>query len=87
MAETTALAKGTKPHNDVPQEEGEVGRVGGCWDERSQADPHFWSPKNAHQSSALPRDPWPALRRFGARVPVGCKNPVGFQHGMRGDDI
>lgn len=47
MAETTALAKGTKPCHDGE----EVGRGGRCWDGRSQADPHFSSesPRKPHQ--------------------------------------
>lgn len=76
-AETTALAKGTKPRRDVHWEGGEVGREGGCWDERSQADPHFsWdkpgAPENPTKAKLHPQEPWPALRRFGAWVPVGC---------------
>lgn len=87
MAETTALAKGTKPcHNG-----GEVGRGGRCWDGRSQADPHFsgespGAPENPTKAKPRPQEPWPALLRFGARVPVDCKISEGPQHGTGGRD-
>lgn len=87
MAETTALAKGTKPcHNGE-----EVGMGERCWDGKSQADPHFSSespgaPKNPTKAKLRPQEPWPALLRFGARVPVDCKILEGPQHGTGGRD-
>lgn len=64
---------------------------GRCWDGRSQADPHFsgespGAPENPTKAKLRPREPWPALLRFGAWVPVDCKISEGPQHGTGGRD-
>lgn len=44
------------------------------------------APEKPTKAKLFTWEPWPALRRFGARVPVGCKYPEGLQCGTgRGD--